>query len=378
MEENSQEKEHQPSAKRLSDLRKKGVLNRSRDLTSGLLSIFAILAIFFTAERIIYDFKQNFILLFSQIPDAISNQQIFFHLLSQTFKDNLSVILVILFSTLVGLFLSPFLFGGWNFTWEAIHFNFDKINLVTNLSNIFNLKRALEEVFRSFLKAVILIGISILFFYWKTNEICVISTFSFDDGVHHTIELIIQFIFFMGVAIVLIVAFDILYQFFQFQEKHKMSTQELKDEYKEMEGSVEVKRKIKSRQMAILKQRLTQVIPKADVIITNPTHYSVALKYQEKKDHAPRMIAKGKGVLAQQIRQLAVKNAIPIYEAPPLARAIYHTTQLNAYIKPELYISVAIVLSYINQLRSYQFGTGQLPKFISEFDLPPEFIYKDE
>jgi len=188
-------------------------------------------------------------------------------------------------------------------------------------------------------------------------------------------SIIKSFIILLCITLIALMAFDVFYQYVQFQNQSKMTGQELKDEYKDTEGSVDVKRKIRSAQFALLRQRLAVSVPQANVVITNPTHYAIALKYDAKKDRAPKVVAKGKGPLAQQIRFLAIANAIPIYEAPPLARAIYHTSKVNTEIHPELYMSVAIVLSYVHQLKNYQMGAGKQPDFVEDLEIPKEFIY---
>ena len=176
-------------------------------------------------------------------------------------------------------------------------------------------------------------------------------------------------------TVILLIIFDVFYQYAQFQNQSKMSDQELKDEYKDAEGSAEVKRKIRSSQFAMYRQRLSVSVPRANVIVTNPTHYAIALRYEANKDKAPKVVAKGKGPVAQQIRSLAIANGVPIYEAAPLARAIYHTTKLNTEIHPELYMSVAIVLSYVHQLKNYQMGIGKQPEYVEDLEIPKEFIF---
>jgi flagellar biosynthetic protein FlhB len=156
-----------------------------------------------------------------------------------------------------------------------------------------------------------------------------------------------------------------------------MTTQEMKEESKDVDGNPEVKRKIRSKQYALARQRLSVSVPQATVVVTNPTHYAIALRYDETKDNAPKILAMGKDYIATQIRQLAVANAVPIYEAPPLARAIYHTGNIGSEVHPALYMSVAIVLSYVSQLQNYQRGAGQLPLPVSDLKIPDDFVYSE-
>ena len=161
----------------------------------------------------------------------------------------------------------------------------------------------------------------------------------------------------------------------QNQKQNKMTDQDLKDENKDSEGSPEVKRKQKQAQHDIAMQRLQQDIPNASVIITNPTHYAVAIKYQDNVDLAPKIVAKGVDYMALQIKKLGKQHGIPIYEAPELARAIYYTGKVNYYIPQELYMALALVLSYLFQLKAYQAGQGAKPEPISDLRIPEDYQY---
>ena len=167
--------------------------------------------------------------------------------------------------------------------------------------------------------------------------------------------------------------FNAIYSFFSYQKKIKMTTQEIKDERKNTEGSPEVKGKRRSMQLALARKNIQRTVPEASVIITNPTHYAVALKYIEGEDKAPKIIAKGIEHIAKEVRIIAIKNAIPIYEEPQLARAIYHTGKVGTYIKEDLYQAVAVVLAYVVQLKNYQQGVGDMPTKEHAIELPPEY-----
>ena len=171
------------------------------------------------------------------------------------------------------------------------------------------------------------------------------------------------------------VTLDMVHSYFGYQKKVMMSLQEVKDEQKETDGNPEIKRKIRAAQMAASRQRIQLDVPSATVIITNPTHYSVALKYTEHVDKAPKIIAMGKNNLAAEIRLTAIKHAIPIYEAPELARAIYFTGKVGSYIIDDLYMAVAIVLSYIAQLKNYQIGLGNKPDYVNDLQVPKQYHF---
>lgn len=377
MENESHEKQHQATGKRLSDLRRKGTVMRSRDLTGGLLFIITVMmlthfAVYFK-ERIL----NNFTTAFDGIKYVLISQESIPIILKKIIVGNLILILPIFGVMFVIVMLSPFLFGGWNFTLEAIQFNLGKLNPITNIKNNFSPKRIFSEMIKSMIKATLLITVLIYFVMSRKEDMMTLLNYPTATALEAGYSIVMEFVILLCCSLIFLVLFDVIFNFFQFQKQIKMTTQELKDEYKDTEGSVEVKRKIRSKQMAVLMQRLTQTVPRANVIVTNPTHYSVALRYVEGKDHAPKVVAKGTGAMAQKIRHLAIANAIPIYEAPVLARAIYHTTKIGAEIHPGLYMAVAIVLTYVQQLKNYQLGVGQLPKIVQEFQIPKEFVYDE-
>lgn len=375
MEDNSTEKQHAATARRLADLRKKGIVLRSRDFSGGLVFLVIIFMILFMSGHIASQIQKNFILSFTGIKQLTLNPEFLSYLLKKMIIDNIMLIVPMFIGALAVGVISPFLFGGWNFSLNVVNFNFEKLNPFNNLKRLFSLKQSAMEMMRSMVKCALVLGVLFYFISTKKNEIIELINYPVNVSINLSYFLMKEFVILLSVTLILLVAFDIFYQYRQFQDQSKMSLQELKDEYKDSEGSSEVKRKIRSSQFSLHRQRLAVSVPHANVIITNPTHYAIALKYDNKKDRAPKVIAKGKDYLAQQIRYLAISNAIPIYEAPPLARAIYHTTKVNAEIHPELYMSVAIVLSYVHQLKNYQMGLGKQPNFVDDLEIPKEFIY---
>jgi len=372
-----QERQHSATGKRLAELRKKGTVLRSRDLTGGMLFLVIVSLIIFMADQFKTQFSGNFLTAFSAIRDVLNDQEILPFVIKKILLNNMQILLPAFILALITVMISPFIFGGWNFTLDAIQFKLEKLDPTNNLKKMFSFKHTAIEIVRSMLKAFIILGILILFIYHKKEDICALMNSQIQFSMGESYAILKEFILYLSVGLVVIVAFDIVYHYYQFQSQSKMTGQEIKDEQKDTEGSSQVKRKIRSTQLAMLRQRIASAVPTANVIVTNPSHYAIALRYDEKKDHAPRVIAKGKDYLAQQIRQLAIANAIPIYEAPPLARAIYHTSKVGMEIHPELYMAVAIVLSYVHQLKNYQLGIGKAPSFVDHFTLPEEFVYDE-
>jgi flagellar biosynthetic protein FlhB len=376
MSDDSSEKQHQASGKRLDDMRKKGQSLRSKDLSGGLIFMVGIVMVIIMSWQIAHQLMSNFRTSFGSIQSIMHGEDFLTGIFSKMITDTFYILLPVLLMTLVTALLSPFLFGGWNFTLEALHFKLEKLNPITNLANIFS-KKIFINVGKSILKVSLLIGV--FAFYVFSNKAIIIDLINFPvkTSIHATYSIVKDYIILISASLIFIILYDVISSFFEFQTKSKMSSQELKDEYKETEGSVEVKRKIRSAQIAILKQSLALAVPKATVIITNPTHYAVAIKYDEHKDAVPKVVAKGKGFVAQQIRQLAITNRVPIYEAPLLARAIFNTSKINTEVNPGLYMAIAIVLSYINQLNKYQHGLAKAPQRVHDLKIPDALIFNE-
>lgn len=374
MTDESSEKQHSATGKRLTEMRRKGQVMRSRDLSGGLIIIISIAMIIFMSHQFKLRFEKNFLSSFGNINQVANGNDYLIEFLKEIAVGNLMLLIPIFTVVLIATFLSPFIFGGWNFSLESVQFNFGKMNPLNFLKKTFSMQIVVEMV-RSILKFVVIMAAFISFVSTKRVAISELMRLPLKTAVSRCFTMAEQFIILLTICIVFLILFDVIYNYFEYQKKSKMTTQEIKDESKDTDGRPEVKRKIRSAQMALLKQRLNVSVPQASVIITNPTHYAIALRYDEKKDYAPRLVAKGKDLMAQQIRNIAIANAIPIYEAPPLARAIFHTSEIGSEIHPDLYMAVAIVLSYVHQLKNYQQGIGQPPRYVSDFNIPEEFKY---
>ena len=376
MSEDGQEKQYQPSLKRLEELKKKGTFLRSKDFNSGLIVIIAILMIVLMAPVFYKALSHLFTTSFSVIEQAnFSADRLGNHYRQLAFST-----LFLLLPLLVVLFTVPFfmgfLFGGFGLSMSLIGFKADRLSPMKNLKKTFSAQNAVE-VIKSTIKMVLFFLILGVFVYFNCDELIELLSPDTEKVLFNGLSLVGGYLFFIAAGIGVIASIDMGYSYLQHQKKIKMSYQEVRDEHKETDGNPENKRRIRQAQLAIARQRIHQDVPNATVIITNPTHYSVALRYDEKKENAPRILAAGVDTIAAEIRLLAVKHAIPIYEAPPLARALYHTGKVGDYIHPELYMSVAIVLSYIMQLKNYQTGVADKPSYVTDLQIPKEFYFEN-
>lgn len=374
MDEDKEQKQHAPTGKRLAELSEKGQTLRSKDLSGGLLLFFATLLLIFMGPRFKDYFVMNFKLVFSHLNEIALSEHYLFVIFKQMVLGSVSVLLPFFIIMYFIPFISVFILGGWNFSIKALRFKWETLDLFSNLSNLFG-KRIIVDMVKSLLKLGIIASIFIYFIMYNNTIIFRLAETTIHYSMVTLYDMIQRFITTLLMGVIMISSIDALYSFFEYHQRIKMTLQEIKDEAKQAEGSPEVKRKMRSMMMTILKQKIKNMVPTADVIITNPTHFAVALKYREGVDRAPRVIAKGKGPLALYIRGLAASKGIPIYEAPPLARAIYHTTKLGGEVSPALYVAVALVLSYINQLRYYQSGKGPMPVKASDLEIPADYIF---
>lgn len=370
MSEEAQEKEYQPSLHRLDELKKKGTFLRSKDMSSGAVLILSIVTLIVLSHHFYQVLADNFMMAFTHF-DKLDSVATLYRTIAVT---NFLLLLPLLFCLFVFSFGLVFLFGGFGLSMDLIKCKLERLDPFKNIKKIVSFSN-LVEIIKSVFKFSLFFFLQYMFLYGHSDELLHLV----DVGNGHMpfvgMELIALYLLFIIAGIVVIMAIDMLYSYVSFQKKIKMSYQELKDEHKEMDGNPENKRRIRQAQFAVSRQRIQHDVPSATVIITNPTHYAVALRYDAKKDKAPKIVASGVDNLAAEIRLIAIKHVIPIYEAPVLARAIYHTGKPGVFIHPELYMAVAMVLSYINQLKSWQAGVGELPQPISDFQIPEEFYF---
>lgn len=377
MSDEAHDKQHAATGKHLADLRKQGNVLRSRDLSGALVFMTSITLLIFMSAQIKTQMAKNFFLAFSNFSAVVGNHDYLINIIKNIVLSSFYLLLPLFIIAFITALFSPFIFGGWNFTLDVLQFKLSKLNPTSNLARLFKPKTALLEILKSMIKSSFFLAILIFYVISAKNNIFYLSNEALSSAINTSYFTVKNFIIILSGSLVFIILMDVVYNYFRYQTQAKMSTEQIKEEHKSTEGNPEVKRKIRMKQIAIIMQRLKQTIPKANVIITNPTHYAVALRYDGEKDHAPKVVAKGKAVIAQHIKKIAISHAVPIYEAPELARAIYYTTKVNGFIHPALYKAVALVLSYVFQLKHYQMGKGRLPEYISNLEIPSEFIYKE-
>jgi flagellar biosynthetic protein FlhB len=266
---------------------------------------------------------------------------------------------------------SPLLLRGWLFSTKAFAPQFSRLNPMSGLKRMFS-TQGLVELVKSLAK-VGLLGVVAVWLIWSNlDAIFSLSLESPSSAIQHMGDLIGKVFMLASGAMIFIVVLDLPYQLWSYYNKLKMTKEQLRQESKESEGDPHVKGRIRAQQREMARRRMMAEIPTADVVVTNPTHYAVALKYTEGKMGAPRVVAKGADVVAAKIRELAAEHKVPLLEAPPLARALFRHTELGDEIPATLYAAVAEVLAYVFQLRHFQQVGGVYPNAPTALPVPPE------
>lgn len=345
-----QEKTEQPTEKRLKESREKGEVPRSRDLSGAAVVLAGVAALIAGGPRSFEHAQRIFRIGLGYSREALFSDTLPARALTAALHEALSLFAPVAIATMIAAVGAPLIIGGLNFSGKALEPKFDRLDPIKGLGNIFAM-RGLVELGKALLK-VIFIGVllALLLRHWQ-GEMLQTGRGPVFGGIALALGMLGQAGLWFGAILLVIGGIDAVYQKYDHTKKLRMSRQEIKDEMKESEGSPEIKGRIRQVQQAQARRRMMQELPKADVVVVNPTHFAVALKYDDGRMGAPRVVAKGADVLAQQIRAVATENRIPLVEAPPLARALYATTQVGREIPAALYVAVAQVLVYVYQLK---------------------------
>lgn len=287
-------------------------------------------------------------------------------------SSGLITLLPLLGIVLVVALIAPMLLNGWLFTSKPLQPDLSRLNPIKGLGRIFSLP-GLIELGKALAKAAVVGGVAAGALYFHAEEIIGLSAEPLGRALEHTGKLLAVIAGSVVLGMALIAVVDVPFQIWNHRRKLRMTKQEVKREHKETEGDPLVKSRIRNLQREAARKRMMAEVPKADVVVTNPTHYAVALSYKEGGARAPTVVAKGAHLIATRIRELACDHRVPILEAPSLARALYHHTELGDEIPQALYTAVAEVLAYIYQLRRYNAYGGIAPSVPEALPVPPEF-----
>jgi flagellar biosynthetic protein FlhB len=370
-EESDQERTESPSPQRLEKAREDGQVVQSRELATfvvlmtGGAALWAMASSLGQAMSGIVRGSLNF------EPAIARDSAIVMSKLSGLFFDAALALAPFLILIAIAALAPPLLLRGWLFSTKAIMPDFKRLNPLSGIKRLLS-SQGLVELVKSLAK-VGLLGVVATWLIWSNlDAIFSLSLEAPDSAIAHMGDLIGKVFLLASGAMIFIVVLDLPYQLWSYYNKLKMTKEELRQEAKESEGDPHVKARIRAQQREMARRRMMAEVPTADVVVTNPTHYAVALKYSEGKMGAPRVVAKGADAVAAKIRELAAEHHVPLLEAPPLARALFRHTELGDEIPATLYAAVAEVLAYVFQLRHYQQAGGMYPAIPADLPVPPE------
>jgi flagellar biosynthetic protein FlhB len=364
------EKTEDASPRKIEKAREEGDVPRSREL--------ATFTVLMTAGACLWAFGGMLVgRLATSLKSGLTldREQIFNPniLLERILNDIVSVMLACLpiaGAVMLIALISPMLIGGWLFSAKAFMPNFGKLNPIKGIGNMFS-KNALVELLKAIIKTIVIGVVAWIVVSGQKEAMLGLAVEPLNESSAHVGDMIGRSFLFITGALGVIALIDGPYQLWHWKDKLKMTRQEMIQESKESDGNPQIKGKIRQMQREMARGRMMQNVPTADVIVTNPTHYAVALKYADGKG-APRVVAKGVDDVAAKIREMGAENKVPMLEAPALARALFKHTEIDEEIPEKLYSAVAEVLAYVYQLRAYKKGEGDYPDRPTRLKVPAE------
>ena len=367
----AQEKTEQPTERRLQEARKQGQIARSRELNTMLSLLFGAAGLLVFGSTMSADFVSLFesSLTFDR-EVAFDTNTLALRFMVLVLES--VIILVPLFAVLtVGALVGPMMMGGWAFSPAAMAFKLSKLDPVKGLGRVFSAK-GLLELLKALFKFVILAITTVILFDFLLDQLMRLGELAPQKALVDALNILRWCLLVLSFAMIFIVVFDVPFELWNHKRQLKMTRQEVLDELKESDGRPEVKNRIRMLQREMSQRRMMEAIPTADVVVTNPTHYAVALQYEGMPGQAPVVVAKGQDLIAQKIRGVAQANDVALFEAPPLARALYASTEIGDEIPENLYMAVAQVLAYVYQLRTAGAANTERPE-----DIPVPDMYRD-
>lgn len=371
-EDSDQEKTEQPTGRRIEQAREEGQVPHSRELGSFLVLMVAAASFWlmggWITERAMLIMRKGL----TMDPMFLKEPELALVRLTDISFDAFISFSPLVLGMMVASLIPPFVLNAWVFSPKALMPKLSKLNPIAGIGRMFSWN-SLMELLKAVLKALLIGGVAVLLIWNQWEEIFGLLAQPLESGMAKAGELLTYTFLLLVAAMILIVVADVPFQIWQYYDKLKMTKDEVRREGKEMEGDPMVKGRIRSLQREAARKRMMGAVPEADVIVTNPTHYAVALSYKEGMD-APKVLAKGMGLIAQKIKSIGAEHGVPLLEAPPLARALFKHAEVDDQIPGALYAAVAEVLAYVYQLNRWRSTGGEYPKPPKDLDVPPELV----
>ncbi len=369
--EHDAERTFQPTPKRLEQAREKGQVARSRELATAAVALSGAIALWWVGPELYRNCLRVFRTGLGFGRETAIEPDRMLAGLSTLSMDMLVAIAPLLGLVLVATLGAPMLLSGWVWSGTVLNPDFARMNPARGLGTMFS-KQSLVELVKAIAKCVLLGGIG----YWAVAsswaELSQLPARETGGAVARVGILVSHGFFALVGGLVVVALVDVPWQIWHYHDQLKMTRQEIVDEQREMEGDPQLKARIRSQQREVARRRMMSAVPTADVIVTNPTHYAVALQYRDGAMRAPKVVAKGMNLIAQRIREIGAEHGVTVLEAPPLARALYRHAEVGSEIPPALYTVVAQVLAYVYQVERHRAKGGPAPAIPAHLDVPPE------
>jgi flagellar biosynthetic protein FlhB len=356
-----QEKTEEPTSRKLEKAREEGQVARSTELPAASVTIAALGMLYLTGDTLIHKMAEAFVSGFNFDRKLVHSPNLLPAIFGHEVLESFILVAPLMLLTITIAIASSGATGGFLFSTKAIAPKGSKLNPLNGLKRMFGTK-ALVELVKALLKFALVAGVVTWVLYDNVSTLNNIGKMAFEPAMAVAGELLAKSALIMACALILIAAIDVPFQRWEFMKSMRMSIQDIKDEMKDMEGRPEVKAQIRRRQREMSNRRMIDNVKEADVVITNPEHFAVALSYDPNGDSAPVLLAKGTDEVAARIRAEAEKHGIEIFRAPPLARALYFTTDLDQPVPEDLYYAVAQVIAYVFNLASIRPGAPPLQR----------------
>ena len=374
-ESDSGEKTEEPTAKKLTDARKKGQIARSKDLGTMFVLVGSAFAMLLMGNSLVQSLASMMKRLFSPNRREVMDVNALFNVIANSVSMVIAPMLWIFIIIIIAAFIGNSLLGGISFSWEAMAPKASRLSPIAGFKRMFGVQAAVELI-KSILKFFVVFIVAFLLLSGLFEQILGLSLEAVPTNFGHAVNMLLWMFLTLALSIGIIVIIDAPYQVWNHTRQLKMTKQEVKDEHKNTEGNPEVKGRIKRTQYEMSQRRMMAEVPNSDVVITNPTHYSIALKYDASIGGAPKLVAKGIDEMAMHIRTIAKENDVEIIQSAALARSLYYTAEVDQDIPEELYAAVAQVLAFIFQLSEHKKGRGKKPiPLAKKLPIPEEFKY---
>jgi flagellar biosynthetic protein FlhB len=366
-----QEKSQDPTARRLQQAREKGQIARSRELNTLAVTLAGAAALFMMGPQFGEVIQGLFNHNFGATREDIMDPTAMLRHLKEAIEAALLMLAPFFAILMVVAVLASVALGGFNISSKAMMPKLSKMSPLKGMKRIFSAK-ALVELLKALGKFFIIGGVATGLIWWWTGDFLSLGRMPLEPALVESVTILAWASLILASSLVVMAIIDVPFQLWDHKRQLKMTQQEVRDELKQTEGNPELKGRIRQTQREIAMRRMMAEVPKADVIVTNPTHYAVALRYDEGKMQAPIVVAKGADLVAGNIRRIGSAHKIPIVEAPVLARAVYYNTELNQTIPAGLYMAVAQLLAYVFQVRVWEKEGGDYPAQPTEFPVPED------